>query len=30
MVLGGHVRWSATSSGLTADFTPSVALEYAF
>jgi hypothetical protein len=30
VVLGGHVRWSATSSGLTADFTPSVALEYAF
>ncbi len=30
MVLGGHVRWSATSSGLTAAVTPSLALEYAF
>jgi hypothetical protein len=30
MVLGGHIRWSATSSGLTARVTPTVALEYAF
>lgn len=30
IVLGGHMRWSATSSGLTARLTPTVALEYAF
>jgi hypothetical protein len=30
MVLGGHVRWSATHSGLTATLTPTVAFEYAF
>jgi hypothetical protein len=30
MVLGGHVRWSANKSGLTATVTPTVAFEYAF
>ena len=30
MVLGGHVRWSATHSGMTATVTPTVALEYSF
>jgi Putative MetA-pathway of phenol degradation len=30
MVVGGHVRWSANHSGLTATLTPTVAFEYAF
>ena len=30
MVLGGHVRWAATQSGLTAALAPTVAFEYAF
>jgi hypothetical protein len=30
VVLGGHVRWSTTHSGLTAKITPTVAFEYAF
>jgi hypothetical protein len=30
MVLGTHVRWSATRSGLTAAVSPTVAFEYAF
>jgi hypothetical protein len=30
VVVGAHVRWSATSTGLTAPFTPTIALEYAF
>jgi hypothetical protein len=30
MVVGGHVRWSATQSGLTASVTPTLAFEYAF
>jgi len=30
MVLGGHVQWSTTQSGLTAKFTPTIAFEYAF
>ena len=30
VVVGGHVRWSATDSGLTAKITPTVAFEYAF
>jgi hypothetical protein len=30
IVLGTHVRWSATNSGLTAAFSPTVAFEYAF
>jgi hypothetical protein len=30
IVLGTHVRWSATHSGLTAAFSPTVAFEYAF
>jgi len=30
VVLGGHVRWSTTHSGLTASITPTVAFEYAF
>jgi Putative MetA-pathway of phenol degradation len=30
MVVGGHVQWSATHSGLTAKLTPTVAFEYAF
>jgi hypothetical protein len=29
-VVGGHVRWSATHSGLTAKLTPTLAVEYAF
>jgi hypothetical protein len=30
MVVGGHLRWSATQSGLTATLTPTIAFEYAF
>ena len=30
VVVGGHVRWSATDSGLTAKLTPTLAFEYAF
>ena len=30
VVVGGHIRWSATHSGLTAKLTPTVAFEYAF
>ena len=30
VVVGAHVRWSATHSGLTAAVTPTVGLEYAF
>ena len=30
VVVGGHIQWSATHSGLTAKLTPTVALEYAF
>ena len=30
MVLGGHVTWSLTDSGLTSPITPTIALEYAF
>jgi hypothetical protein len=30
MVVGAHVRWAATQSGLTAAVTPTVAFEYAF
>jgi hypothetical protein len=30
VVIGAHVRWSATTAGLTAPITPSVAFEYGF
>ena len=30
VVLGGHVQWSTTHSGLTSKITPTLALEYAF
>ena len=30
VVLGGHVQWSTTQSGLTAKLTPTIAFEYAF
>ena len=30
VVIGAHLRWSLTNTGLTAPITPSVALEYGF
>jgi hypothetical protein len=30
VVLGGHLMWSLTDSGLTAPITPTVTFEYAF
>ena len=30
LVLGGHIAWPLTHSGLTAPFTPTFAFEYAF
>ncbi len=30
LVVGGHVNWSLTHTGLTAPLTPTLAFEYAF